>query len=287
MGAQLTLDATATSRSLAGDGAIHYHEAGEGPALVLLHGSGPGVSAWSNFGGTLAAFADRFRVLAPDLPGFGRSATPELDRPYHRIASDAVLRLLDGLGIERAHVLGNSAGGSVAARFALDNPSRVDRLVLMGPGGVGTPVLGPSPSEGIKRLLEFTRDPTHDRLVAWLTTMVADPSFLTDELIAERMENAMAPGALEWMRRFFSHISGDGPPRPVDPVPLWAEVSKIAAPTLLTWGQDDRVNPVEAALLPLRQMRDVELHVFSRCGHWAMLERADEFNRVVGEFLTR
>jgi 4,5:9,10-diseco-3-hydroxy-5,9,17-trioxoandrosta-1(10),2-diene-4-oate hydrolase len=220
-----------------GDGSIHYHEAGEGPALVLLHGSGPGVSAWSNFSGTLPAFAPTFRTIAPDLPGFGRSSVPAMDRPYHRIASDAVVRLLDGLGI--------------------------------------------------KRLIEFTRDPTRERIVAWLKTMVADQALITDELVEERMANALAPGALEWMRTFFSHVSGDGPARPVDPVPLWAEVSRITAPTLITWGREDRVTPLENALLPLRQMQDVELHVFANCGHWAMIERAEEFDRVVLEFLTR
>lgn len=276
-----------TSRTVGGSEPIHYHEAGEGPALVLLHGSGPGVSAWSNFGTNLPFFADHYRAIAPDLPGFGATYTPKLDRSYHRIAADAVARLLDALGVARAHVFGNSAGGSVAARFALDYADRVDRLVLMGPGGVGTNVLSPSPSEGIKRLIEFTEDPTRERLVSWLHTMVSDPSFLTESLIEERMTNALAPGALEWMRSFFSHISGRGPSRPVDPVPLWAEAPRIAAPTLITWGRDDRVTPLECALLPLRQMAEVELHVFSRCGHWAMLERRAEFQRVVHEFLSR
>lgn len=282
-----SLDFETTSQMSGDDAPIHFHEAGDGPALVLLHGSGPGVSAWSNFGANLPFFSASFRTIAPDQPGFGRSYTPEFDRPYHRIAADAVARLLDDLGIDRAHVLGNSAGGSVAARFALDHSDRVDRLVLMGPGGVGINILGPTPSEGIKRLIEFISDPTRDRMVAWLMTMVADQALLTEELIDERMANALQPGALEWMRGFFSHISGSSTPRPVEPVPLWADAGKITAPTLLTWGRDDRVTPLENALLPLRQMRDVELHVFSNCGHWAMIERRDEFQRVVHEFLTR
>jgi pimeloyl-ACP methyl ester carboxylesterase len=281
------LTAESTSRVIDGPEPIHLHESGTGPALVLLHGSGPGVSAWSNFGSNLTYFAASYRTLAPDLPGFGSSYVPALDRPYHGIAADAVVRMLDALDIERAHVLGNSAGGSVAGRFAVDHPDRVDRLVLMGPGGVGTPVLSPSPSEGIKRLLEFVADPTRERLVAWLDVMVVDRRILTEELIEERLDNALAPGALEWMRAFFSHISGRGPSRPVDPVPLWAQVSKIRARTLITWGRDDRVTPLENALLPLRQMKEVELHVFANCGHWAMIERRTEFQRVVHEFLSR
>jgi pimeloyl-ACP methyl ester carboxylesterase len=275
-----------TSRTLAGAEPLHYHEAGSGPALVLLHGSGPGVSGWSNFGASLQFFARRFRSLIPDQPGFGLSPAPAMDRPYHRISADAVVRLLDELGVERAHVLGNSMGGSVAARFALDHPDRLDRLVLMGPGGVGAGILAPSPSEGLKRLVEFTAEPTRDRLVAWLRTMVSDQATVTEELIDERLRNALAPGALEWMRLFFSHVSGNSR-RPMEDLPLWAEVRRIAAPTLLAWGRDDRVTPLEMALLPLRQMRDVELHVFSGCGHWAMIERREEFQRVVAEFLAR
>ncbi len=283
-----TIDVTreGTRRSLDAATALSYHIAGEGETLVMLHGSGPGVSGWGNFGANLPLFSQHFQTVIPDQPGFGLSPRPEMDRPYHRISSDAIVALLDDLDVEKAHVLGNSMGGSVAARFALDHPDRLAKLVLMGPGGVGAGILAPSPSEGLSRLVEFAHDPTRERLIVWMKTMVSDKAFITEELIEERWRNAMEPSAIEWLQLFFSHVGGKSK-RPTEEIPLWAQVPQIAAPTLITWGRDDRVTPLEMAWLPLRQMREVELHVFSGCGHWAMTEKREQFERVVMEFLTR
>lgn len=187
-----TIDVTreGTRRSLDAATALSYHIAGEGETLVMLHGSGPGVSGWGNFGANLPLFSQHFQTVIPDQPGFGLSPRPEMDRPYHRISSDAIVALLDDLDVEKAHVLGNSMGGSVAARFALDHPDRLAKLVLMGPGGVGAGILAPSPSEGLSRLVEFAHDPTRERLIVWMKTMVSDKAFITEELIEERWRNA-------------------------------------------------------------------------------------------------
>ncbi|MFT4230877.1 MAG: alpha/beta fold hydrolase, partial [Microbacterium sp.] len=142
-----------------------YHDAGEGDALLLLHGSGPGVSAWSNFRGNIPVFAERFRVLAPDMPGFGGSDLPELDEYYPTLAARRILDFLDGLGVERTFVIGNSMGGAVASELAALAPERVRRQAIMGSGGLSVSLFGPDPSEGIQRLLEFMGDPTRDRLV--------------------------------------------------------------------------------------------------------------------------
>lgn len=268
-------------------GPIHHDEAGDGPPLVLLHGSGPGVSGWSNFGANLDVLSAHHRTIIVDQPGFGRSPAPVLDRPYGDIAAQAVVALLDDLAIEQTDLLGNSMGGATAVRIALAHPERVRRLVLMGPGGIGVNVTGPRPTEGFKRLVDFSRDPTRERMVAWLETMVFDQSLVTDELITSRFEAATAPGALEWFRAFLSphaaRIAGGGEPE----VPLWARAGQIRQPTLITWGRDDRVVPFETGLLPLFQMPHVELHVFGACGHWPMIERKAEFERVVVEFLSR
>src|SRR5215469_12487769 len=150
-----SLDFESTSRYLDGDCRLHYHEAGDGPALVLLHGSGPGVTGWSNFRGNFPVFAQHFRTIVLDMPGFGRSDRPPLDRAYPRVAADALAGLLDALGIEQAHLLGNSMGGYVALEFALAYPDRVSRLVGMGPGGLAANVFGPDPAQGARRLPEF------------------------------------------------------------------------------------------------------------------------------------
>lgn len=277
-----TLDFEATSRFLEGEYRLHYHEAGEGPALILLHGSGPGVSGWSNFRGNFPVFARQFRTVVMDMPGFGKSERPPLDRAYPRVAADHVARLMDGLGIEKAHLLGNSMGGYVAFEFALAYPDRVDRLVGMGPGGLAVNILGPDPSEGARRLADFMMAPSKQAMEEWVDTMVANKAVVDEELIEERLANALAPGALESAIAIFTSL-GQHP----EAIPLFARVKGIKAPTLITWGRDDRMLPVEQALVGFRQMPNAELHLFSRCGHWAQVERKDDFERLVIEFLTR
>lgn len=278
-----TFDQDETSRTLSADGLnFHYHEAGEGPPLLLLHGSGPGVSGWSNFGANLPTFAAQFRTIVLDMAGFGRSDLPELDRQYPAVAADAVSTFLSAMGIDSCHVLGNSMGGNVAGHLVLSEPERVERLVMMGPGGFAVNTFGPEVSEGGKRLGEFMRKPSRDAMVAWIETMVADPRSITDELIDERMANAMEPGVIETVGKIFGTFF-----RFENPNPLWARAHEIKHPTLITWGRDDRMLPLEGAMFPYRQLPNAELHVFARCGHWAQVERKEEFERVVVEFLTR
>lgn len=279
------LTADATSRTVATpDGDLHYHEAGDGPPLVLLHGSGPGVSAWANFGDNLPTFAPHFRTLALDIPGFGRSYDPELPAPLH--GPTAVVAFLDALGIDRAPIVGNSLGGNIGARVAADNVDRVTRLVTM--GGVGVPLFSPLPSEGISRLVDFVEDPTRGRLVEWMRTMVYDPALLTDEFVDQRWQTASTPEALEGIRRIYSReMLGVLRDMMLDNTETLALLRRIEAPTLVTWGRDDRVTPLDGFITPMRLLRNGELHVFPNCGHWAMIERKDDWERVVLSFLTR
>lgn len=264
---------------------IHYHEWGTGQPLLLLHGSGPGVSAWSNFGGNVGSFGERFHVIAPDLPGYGKSFIPEdLDRPYPLLAAQELLAFAQRIGMESAHLLGNSMGGAVAAQLTLLEPQLVERLVMMGPGGLGVSVFSPLPSEGIRRLMEFNEEPTRERLVAWLQTMVYDRSLITEELVDERFKMSQRPGVVDWSRRTYDAIY-TRPPQGF--APLWTQAAKISVPTLITWGRDDRIVPLDNALLPMRMIPRAELHVFPQCGHWAMIERKVEFESVVTAFLTR
>src|SRR3954464_13671603 len=138
----------------------------------MLHGGGPGASAWSNFGSALPRFAATFRTLLVDQPGFGGSDKPEVTANYFRHAAGYLLRFLDELGIDRVHLLGNSLGGGTATRFALKYPKRVGRLVVPGPGGLQQTIFSPDPTEGIKRLCEFGGDPTRERMRAFISTMV-------------------------------------------------------------------------------------------------------------------
>lgn len=193
--AELTFEST--SRFLDGEPRLHYHEAGEGRPLVLLHGSGPGVSGWSNFRGNLPVFAQHFRTVVADMVGFGKSGLPELDRAYPRIAADHVVRLLDALAIDKTSLLGNSMGGYVALEFALAYPDRVEKIIGMGPGGLAANVLGPEQSEGARRLSEFMMSPSKEGMERWVDTMVANKAVVDDALIEERLANALAPGAIQ------------------------------------------------------------------------------------------
>ncbi|WP_410872640.1 alpha/beta fold hydrolase [Nocardia sp. A7] len=276
-----------TLREIATDaGVLRYHEAGEGPPLLLLHGSGPGVTGWRNFRGNLAAFTDRFRCLVLEFPGFGVSD----DFGGHPMvtALDAVGRFVDALGLDSVDIIGNSMGGGVALNYAIAHPERVGKLATI--GGIGRNLFSPGPGEGIKLLQEFTEEPTRERLIQWLHSMVYDPAMVTEELIEERWTQATDPATLDSARRMYSKAAFAMMIKAMeasDAPPPWAMLHKVKAPTLITWGRDDRVSPLDMALIPMRTIPRAELHVFPNCGHWAMIERKNEFESAVLAFLTR
>ncbi|MFE0023934.1 4,5:9,10-diseco-3-hydroxy-5,9,17-trioxoandrosta-1(10),2-diene-4-oate hydrolase [Amycolatopsis sp. NPDC059021] len=263
---------------------LHYHEAGaEHPeTVVFLHGGGPGASAWSNFGRNLPVFAKSYRVIAVDQPGFGRSDKPTEHPQYFRHSADAVAGLMDALGIERAHFVGNSLGGGAAVRLALNHPERAGRLVLMGPGGLSVNVFAPDPTEGVKNLSRFGGAPTRENLEAFLRIMVHDQALVTDELIDERLAAASTPESLAAMRAMGKSFMLPGS---YEEGMLWREAHRLRQRVLLIWGREDRVNPLDGALLALKTIPRAQLHVFGGCGHWAQLEKFDEFNRLALDFL--
>lgn len=285
MNVQLTYEATRRELQV-GDLNFSYHEAGVGTPLLMLHGSGPGVSGWSNFAKNLSVFSHAgFRVIIPDLPGFGRTSLGTIDSVYPKYAALRVLEFMSALGIESAMLIGNSMGGSISGEMAFHAPERIVKMALMGPGGLAVSINTPDPTEGGKRLFEFLDDPTRNRMIAWVETMVADPRLVTSELIDERMSNALQPGAIENSKEIFRSINQ--PDFVNSHLPLWARASQIKTETLVVWGREDRVLLYDQAHFMIRQMPNVELHTFSRCGHWAQVEQKAAFERVVIEFLQR
>ena len=283
------LDRESTRRSAkAGDLTLNYYEAGEptsvggGLPLVMLHGGGPGASAWSNFGSALPGFAEDFRTLLIDQPGFGQSDKPPVEGNYFRFSAEIIKDLLDELGLERIHLLGNSLGGGTAMRFALLFPERVGRLVLMGPGGLSLNLFHADPTEGVKRLMEFGAAPSEETMRAFISTMVVNQDLVTDELVAERLADAMAPGAQEAMQSMGMSFWN---PDTFEDGLLWRDAHQLQRPTLLTWGREDRVNPLDGALVALKMIPRASLHVFPNCGHWAQIEAAEEFRQVSTAFL--
>ena len=256
---------------------------GDADTVVLLHGGGPGASAWSNFGRNMPVIAKRFRAVMMDLPGYGGSVARPPTAHFFTLAADALAGLLDDLAIGKAHLIGNSLGGGTALRFALRYPDRVGRLVLMGPGGLTLNVLAPDPTEGVSRLIEFAAPPgpSRDKMAAFLRIMVFDQQLITDSLIDERYAAACRPEALVGMAAmggsFFGEHAEDGM--------LWREAHRLKHEVLLIWGREDRVNPLDGALIALKQLRRAQLHVFGGCGHWAQLEKFDEFNELSLRFL--
>ncbi|MEU4250081.1 4,5:9,10-diseco-3-hydroxy-5,9,17-trioxoandrosta-1(10),2-diene-4-oate hydrolase [Amycolatopsis sp. NPDC026612] len=268
----------------AGSLKLHYHEAGAEHAetVILLHGGGPGASAWSNFGRNLPEFAKHYRTIAVDQPGFGRSDKPAEHPQYFRHSADAVAGLMDALGIERAHFVGNSLGGGAAVRFALNHGKRAGRLVLMGPGGLSVNLFAPDPTEGVKNLGRFAVKPSRERMEAFLRIMVHDQALITDELIDERFAAANTPESLAAMRAMGMSFAQ---PDTYEEGMLWREAHRLRQRVLLIWGREDRVNPLDGALVALKTIPRAQLHVFGGCGHWAQLEKFDEFNRLALDFL--
>ncbi|GAB22744.1 putative hydrolase [Gordonia polyisoprenivorans NBRC 16320 = JCM 10675] len=285
MGVDVSFDAT--RRELTTDkGVLRYHEAGaaDAPPLILLHGSGPGVTGWRNYRGNLGFFAQTHHCYVIEFPGFGVSDAWE-GMPV-LTAGKSVITFMDALGIASAPMIGNSMGGVVGVNLAIRKPDRVEKLVTI--GGVGPNLFSPSPSEGLRLLQEFADDPDRDKLVRWLTAMVYDRTLVTEELISERWEVAMNPDALATARTMYGSASFEMQQQfmaTADIPPYWAMMHKISCPTLLTWGRDDRVSPPDMALAPMRLIPDAQLHVFPRCGHWVMIEAKEAFEATVAAFL--
>lgn len=253
----------------------HYHDAGSGQPVLFLHGSGPGVSAWANWRHALPALSGSARVVAPDLVGFGRTERPDSVRYSLRTWADHVWAFLDALGLERVSVVGNSLGGRIAMQMAEDAADRLDRLVLMGSPGVGMTL-----TDGLRALRGY--EPSLEAMRSLLTEYFAvDRSMITEDLVRIRYEASAEPGAHEAYRKMFFDPAHGGN----DLAITEEQVRAIAQPTLLVHGREDQIVPVDVAWRMVHLLPNADLHVFAHCGHWTQIERSDEFNRVVSDFL--
>ena len=265
---------------------IFVAETGTGPAVVLLHGGGPGASGVSNYSRNIDALAQHYRVIVPDLPGYGRS-TKGVDQtdPFGYLA-DSIRGLLDEMGIDTAHLVGNSYGGACALRLALDTPDRVEKMILMGPGGIGTTRGLPTP--GLQSLLSYYTGtgPSRDKLATLIRDyLVFDGSAVPDDVIDNRYQSSIDPEVVA------------NPPlrRPSGPSALktlWRmdftrdkRLSTLQTPTLVLWGARDKVNKPGGGQMLVDRMPHCDLIITSETGHWVQWERADLFNDVTRSFL--
>jgi pimeloyl-ACP methyl ester carboxylesterase len=257
----------------------HYHDVGprDGKPVLMLHGSGPGVSAWANWRLNMDALAAAGnRVLAPDLVGFGYTERP--DDVYYSLGtwSKQVFDFMDAHGVQQAAVVGNSLGGRIALEMAGAQPGRLTRMVLMGAPGVGMTL-----TEGLKALRAY--EPSEENMRRLLLDCFAvDPAIITDELVRTRYAASMEPGMYETYLDMFSGNHAGSQLGITE-----EQVRAIHTRTLLIHGREDKVVPAEVSLNMVRLLADADLSVFARCGHWTQIERADDFNRLVGGWFAR
>ncbi len=253
----------------------NYHDMGEGQPLILLHGSGPGVSGWANWRGVLPALSQRFRVLVPDLVGFGYTAEPD-DFHYRFMDSwvEQISAFIEALQLDKVCLVGNSFGGAVALAVTIARPDLVDRLVLM--GAVGVPGVM---TKELDQIWGYT--PSFEAMKNMLDVMAFNRAIVTDDLAELRYQASLREGVQTRYERLF--------PAPrqrwLDAAAQdYSAISAIKAPTLLLHGRDDRVIPLEMSLRMHQLIANSQLHVFGNCGHWTQIEQADRFIRLVSDF---
>ncbi|MDY0134145.1 MAG: alpha/beta fold hydrolase [Atribacterota bacterium] len=260
---------------------IHYHDCGKGDdVVVMLHGSGPGASGWSNFNRNIEPLVTSgYRVILMDCPGWGKSDSIICTESRSKLNARVLKGLLDKLNITRVHLIGNSMGGHSAVAFALAYPQAANRIILMGGGTGGASPFVPMPTEGIKLLQSVYRQPSQENVEKMMDVFVYDPKNLTPELIAGRLENILINQ--EHLKNFIKSLELN--PRQFPDVTDC--LSSISAPTLIVWGRNDRFVPMDLGLRLLANIPNSELHIFNNCGHWVQWEHADRFNTLVLDYL--
>jgi pimeloyl-ACP methyl ester carboxylesterase len=254
----------------------NYLEAGKGDPVVLIHGSGPGVTSYANWRLVLPALAENFRVLAPDMVGFGFSERPANIQYGVQTWADQVVGLMDTLELPTAHLVGNSFGGAIALRIATQHPDRVGKLVLMGSMGVPFPI-----TEGLERVWGY--EPSFENMRKVLDVFAYSRDLVNDELAEVRYRGSIQPGFQESFAAMFPA-----------PRQRWVEamctpeddIRRLPQRTLIVHGREDQVIPVQTSLRLMELIDNADLSVFSHCGHWSMIERTQDFNRSVNEFFS-
>lgn len=259
----------------AGGITTNYHDLGEGSPILLLHGSGPGVSAWANWRLNLPVLAQEFRVIAPDVVGFGYTDRPGGITYDLKTWSKHIVDFLDALGLEKVGLVGNSFGGGLSLKLVTEHPDRVERVVLMGSSGVSFDL-----TEPLDTIWGY--EPSIAQMKKMLDLMAFDRSLVSDQLAEMRYTASIRPGVQEAYSAMF-------------PAPRQQWIDALATPddalkgiqqeVLIIHGREDRILPVSVAYRLLEKIEHAQLHVFGRCGHWTQIEHADRFNALVAGFM--
>ncbi len=263
---------------------VFVSEIGEGFPVLMLHGGGAGATGLSNYSKNIAALAEKFRVIVPDMQGYGQSSKGvKRSDPFGDLA-EVMFGLLDQLKIQKVHVIGNSLGGACALRMALEAPDRIQSLILMGPGGVNT--TRGLPTNGLKHLLNYYagEGPTREKLRTFIREyLVYDGSQVSEELIELRYQASIDPEVIAAppLQRPDSLKTALKMDFTRDP-----RLKRCNTPTLVLWGADDKVNRPSGGETLRKTMKNCDLYLFAQTGHWVQWERAEHFNAVTSSFLS-
>jgi 2-hydroxymuconate-semialdehyde hydrolase len=254
----------------------NYIEEGAGPPLVLIHGSGPGVTAFANWRGIIPDMGRHFRVVAPDMVGFGYTdCPPDIADFTLDVWVAHIVGFLDALGIARASFIGNSFGGALSLAVAARHPDRVEKLVLMGAAGLDFEM-----TDGLRRVWGY--EPSLENMRQLMETFAFNSSLVTDLIVQSRHEASLRPEARAAYERLFPEPRQEKLSRLATPE---TAIRSIPHPALIVHGREDVIVPVENAYRFSALLRNSELHVFGQCGHWTQIEKRDRFVEIVLPFL--
>jgi 2-hydroxymuconate-semialdehyde hydrolase len=255
----------------------HYHEDGKGEALLLIHGSGPGVSAWANWRLVFPILSQQYHLYAPDVVGFGYSDRPEGIEYGIDVWADHMINFLEAVNEKKVSIIGNSFGGAIALHIAKRRPDLINKLILMGSMGVDHPI-----AYGLDAVWGY--EPSMENMKNLIKLFAYDQSMSENgDLVEMRYQSSIQEGFQE----SFSAMFPEPRQRHVDAMALSPEeLNEIQFPVLLIHGREDQVIPVEETSFKLvKLIPDAQLHVFPQCGHWVQIEKTKEFAGQVIEFL--
>ena len=257
----------------------NYIEAGDpsNPALILIHGSGPGVTAFANWNGVIPTLAEHFHVLAPDMVGFGYTDCPEelTDFNMDDVWVPNISGFMDALGIKSAHFIGNSFGGALTLALATREPEKVTKIILMGAAGIPFKL-----TDGLDKVWGY--EPSPEAMRDLMETFAFDAGLVTDVVVESRYQASIRPGAQEAFSRLFPKPRQERLNALCTPE---EELAKLQQPTLVAHGREDIVVPLDTSLQYAKIIPNAELHVFPHCGHWTQIEKKDRFLEIIVPFL--
>ena len=258
-----------------GECTLNYHDQGEGDVILLIHGSGPGVTGWANWRGVIPTLSQRARIIAPDMLGFGYTSCPADWKLEPATWVQSLVGLLDALDIPRVSIVGNSFGGAIALAFAKAHPERVQRLVLMGAAGLSFPL-----TDGLDKVWGY--QPSLEAMRELMEVFAYDHSIINDDLVRMRYEASIRDDVQTRFAQLFPAPRQQG----VEMLALAEDdLRTLPHQTLLIHGRDDKVIPLELSERMLRLIPHAQLHAFGECGHWVQIEKAQAFTRLLVDFL--